>query len=82
VKLPGLGAIRLPGWFLRRVIMPLASRFHVRPLLDEDGWAVQLEQEGYNRHFEKPIAELNPAVHEFQALTIRKWEEHLAKAQQ
>jgi len=82
IKLPGLGAIRLPGWFLRKVIMPMAQCFHVKPLLDEDGWAVELEQDGYNRHFEKPIAELNPAVHEFQALTIRKWEEHLAKSGQ
>jgi phenylpropionate dioxygenase-like ring-hydroxylating dioxygenase large terminal subunit len=80
VKIPGLGAIRLPGWLLRKVVMPLAKIFQVKPLLDEDGMAVGLEQEGYNRHFEKPIAELNPAVHEFQALTIRKWEEHLAKA--
>jgi phenylpropionate dioxygenase-like ring-hydroxylating dioxygenase large terminal subunit len=80
IKLPGMGTLRLPGWFLRRVLMPLAKRFHVDPLLAEDGWAVALEQDGYNRHYEKPIAELNPAVHEFQALTIRKWEEHLAKA--
>lgn len=80
IKLPGLGALRLPGWFLRNVIMPLAKRIQVEPLLQEDGLAVRLEQEGYNAHFEKPIAELNPAVHEFQALTIRKWEEHLAKS--
>lgn len=80
IKIPGMGAVRLPGWLLRQVIMPLAKRFHVGPLVDQDAWAVRLEQEGYNTHFEKPIAELNPAVHEFQALTIRKWEEHLAKA--
>jgi phenylpropionate dioxygenase-like ring-hydroxylating dioxygenase large terminal subunit len=82
VKIPGLGAVRLPGWFLRQVIMPLAKRLHVEPLIAEDGYAVRVEQDGYNRHFDKPIAELNPAVHEFQALTIRKWEEHLAKARQ
>lgn len=81
VKIPGLGAVRLPGWFLRGVVMPLAKRLHVEPLIAEDGLAVGLEQDGYNRHFEKPIAELNPAVLEFQQLTIRKWEEHLLKAQ-
>lgn len=81
IKLPGLGAVRLPGWFLRRVVMPLARRFHVKPLIAEDVWAVDLEQQGYNMHFDKPIAELNPAVHEFQALTIRKWEEYLAQKQ-
>ncbi len=80
VKIPGLGALRLPGWFLRQVIMPLAKRFQVSPLIDEDAWAVDLEQQGYNAHFDRPIAELNPAVHEFQELTIRKWEEHLKKA--
>ena len=43
-----------------------------------DGEAVEAEQDGYNRHWQAPIAELNPAVHAFQALTIRKWEEYLA----
>ena len=43
--------------------------------------AVEAEQEGYDAHWDKPIAELNPCVREFQDLTIRKWEEHLAKAQ-
>jgi phenylpropionate dioxygenase-like ring-hydroxylating dioxygenase large terminal subunit len=80
IKIPGFGSVRLPGWLLRKVIMPLAKRFHVEPLLDEDGLAVEAEQDGYNRHFQQPIAELNPAVQQFQALTIRKWEEHLAKA--
>ena len=80
MRVPGLGSIRLPGWFLRQVIMPLAKRFHVSPLIAEDGWAVAQEQDGYNRHFEAPIAELNPAVQHFQTLTIRKWEEHLAGA--
>ena len=40
---------------------------------------MQAEQQGYEVHFDQPIAELNPAVHRFQDLTIRKWEEHLAK---
>lgn len=60
-------------------IMPIAKQVLVKPLLAEDGGAVEAEQEGYNIHFEQPIAELNPAVHEFQQLTIRKWEEHLQK---
>ena len=37
------------------------------------------EQRGYERHHDAPIAELNPAVLEFQKLTIRKWEEYLAE---
>jgi phenylpropionate dioxygenase-like ring-hydroxylating dioxygenase large terminal subunit len=63
------------------VIMRVAREVLVRPLLSEDKYAVEAEQEGYETHFDKPIAELNPCVREFQDLTIRKWEEHLAKAQ-
>ena len=37
------------------------------------------EQEGYDANFDAPLAELNPAVNLFQQLTIRKWEEHLAR---
>jgi hypothetical protein len=60
------------------VVMRVAREVLVRPLLSEDKFAVEAEQEGYEAHFDKPIAELNPAVREFQDLTIRKWEEHLA----
>jgi phenylpropionate dioxygenase-like ring-hydroxylating dioxygenase large terminal subunit len=63
------------------VVMKIAREVLVRPLLSEDKYAVEAEQEGYEAHFDKPIAELNPAVREFQDLTIRKWEEHLARAQ-
>ena len=50
----------------------------VRPLLSEDGFAVEEEQRGYDRHFDAPPMELNPAITAFQNLTIRKWDEHLA----
>ncbi len=65
----------------RRVMQPflhIANQLLMKPLLKEDGVAVQAEQEGYNMYYDAPLAELNPAVHEFQKLTIRKWEEHLA----
>ena len=62
-------------------VMKIARVVLVRPLLAEDKFAVEIEQEGYEAHFDKPIAELNPAVHKFQDLTIRKWEEHLEKTQ-
>lgn len=78
LKIPGL-PFKVPMSFARKVVFPIAKRVLVAPLIGEDKLAVEAEQEGYNRHFEKPIAELNPAVHEFQQLTIRKWEEHLAK---
>lgn len=62
------------------VIMPLANRVLVRPLLSANGDAVVAEQEGYELFHESPIAELNPVVASFQQLTIRKWEEYLASA--
>uniref|UniRef100_A0A832H3M3 Uncharacterized protein n=1 Tax=Oscillatoriales cyanobacterium SpSt-402 TaxID=2282168 RepID=A0A832H3M3_9CYAN len=45
----------------------------------QDGVAVEAEQVGYERHFEAPVIELNPAVLLFQKLTIKKWEEFLDK---
>ena len=63
-----------------RLIRAASRRLLVRPLLAEDGFAVEAEQEAWARHYDQPIAELNPVVHQFQQLTIRKWEEHLARA--
>ncbi len=78
IQIPFLN-LRLP-FPVRTLIMEFAQRLQVRPLIAEDKIAVEAEQEGYNRHYQQPIAEVNPAVHQFQSLTIRKWEEHLAKA--
>jgi nitrite reductase/ring-hydroxylating ferredoxin subunit len=77
IKVPLL-PITIPRPILQTV-MRVAREVLVRPLLAEDKFAVELEQEGYDAHFDKPIAELNPAVQKFQDLTIRKWEEHLYK---
>jgi hypothetical protein len=61
--------------------MAASKRLVVRPLLLEDGFAVEAEQEAWKKHYEQPIFELNPVVHQFQQLTIRKWEEHLARSE-
>ena len=61
------------------VIMPIAKRVLVRPLLDEDGDAVEAEQAGYEAHWDKPVPDLNPVVHAFSTLTVRKWEELMAR---
>jgi hypothetical protein len=58
-------------------ILHIANRLLMRPLLNQDGGAVEEEQVGYERHFDQPSFELNPAIHAFQALTLRKWDEHL-----
>ena len=42
---------------------------------------MQGEQLGWESHWKEPIIEVNPAVNAFQALTVRKWEEHLAREQ-
>ena len=65
---------------LVRAIMAASKRMIVKPLLDEDGAAVEAEQQAWKKHYDQPIAELNPVVHQFQQLTIRKWEEHLASS--
>lgn len=70
--------IRIPQW-LMTLVLKIANPLLIKPLLSEDGVAVEAEQEGYETHFDAPPIELNPAVNLFQQLTIRKWEEHLAK---
>ena len=68
-------------WRIPRSLMTpflrITNRVLFRPLLEQDRFAVQSEQEAYETHFDSPIGELNPAVVQFQELTIRKWEEHL-----
>ncbi len=59
------------------IVLRLANRLLIAPLLDQDRGAVEAEQEGYEAHWDAPIAEINPAVRAFQELTIRKWQAHL-----
>jgi hypothetical protein len=61
-----------------KAFLPAAKQLTVKPLLAEDGVAVEAEQEGWERHWDAPLAELNPVVKAFQDLTIRKWEAYLA----
>jgi phenylpropionate dioxygenase-like ring-hydroxylating dioxygenase large terminal subunit len=71
----------LPVAIPRRLLRPMlvaGNALLVKPLLAEDGFAVEEEQRGYDRHFDAPMMELNPAINAFQNLTIRKWDEHLA----
>ena len=77
LEIPGAN-VAIPRWLMRPVLT-IANRILMRPLLEEDGFAVEAEQAGYERYYDAPIAELNPAVTEMQKLTIRKWEEYLAQ---
>ena len=52
----------------------------VRRLLGQDGFALEAEQAGWDRHFEQPIPDLNPVVAPVERLTIEKWEAYLASS--
>ena len=75
--------IRIPftSWnfpvYLMKLAVPLIRRFYVRPLLSQDGYAVEREQEAYERHFDQGLAELNPSVPLFQEILVRRWQAHL-----
>ena len=65
----------------RRLMKPflkISNELLIKPLLREDGVAVQAEQAGYEKHWNAPVFDLNPAVLAFQALIVRRWEGYLA----
>jgi hypothetical protein len=66
-----------PQTIMRLVLRILVPTF-IKPLVSQDGDAVDWEQQGYENHFDAPLAELCPVVPLFQELVVRKWEEHLA----
>jgi len=51
-----------------------------KPILDEDGVALEAEQLSYEIYWNAPPIELNPVVPMFQRLTARKWEGYLERA--
>lgn len=58
---------------LKGPILKLVNKLYIRPLLGEDQWALEAEQEGFDKHHDNPFYELNPIVPEFQALTIERF---------
>jgi hypothetical protein len=76
-------ALKVPFTSLRipRVIMGpflrLANFLLIRPLLSEDGIAVEAEQKAWIASAGAPFIEFNPAVTLFQKLIARRWEEYL-----
>jgi hypothetical protein len=77
LKVP-LTPFRIPRR-LMTLALRLSNRFLIQPLLRQDGFAVEAEQRGHESHPRQPTPDLNPAVALFQQLTLRKWEEHLAR---
>lgn len=77
LKIPYL-PVRIPR-VLMHWMMKVSNRMLIAPLLDQDRFAVEAEQVGYEQHWDAPPVELNPAVQAFQNVTVRKWREHLAR---
>ena len=75
LKVPLL-PVPLRGRMLQ-LVLNLTKGSVIKPLLSQDGVAVEAEQEGYERHWDDQFAELNPVVRAFQEVTARKWQEHL-----
>jgi 4beta-methylsterol monooxygenase len=76
LKIP-LTPLRIP----RAVMVPflrLANWLLIRPLLSEDGIAVEAEQDAYEVSVGAPFIEFNPAVTMVQKLITRRWQEYLA----
>ncbi len=67
-----------PLWFTR-ALLPIGKRLLLDPLLDEDGWSAEIEQEGFDAHAKAPSIDFHPSSNLCYQLTIRKWEEHLAR---
>ncbi|MCY4260829.1 MAG: Rieske 2Fe-2S domain-containing protein [Rhodobacteraceae bacterium] len=75
LKIP-IVPIRIPRSAMT-LVMRIANRMLIGPLLQEDQFALEAEQEGYENHWDAHPVETNPVVRAFQELTVRKWREHL-----
>ncbi|CAI8930811.1 Rieske 2Fe-2S domain-containing protein [Methylocaldum szegediense] len=78
LKIPLLSR-KTPRW-LTQLVLNIAKHLVFKPILSEDGFALEAEQQAYERHWDAPPIELNPVVPLFQRLTARKWENYLAQA--
>ena len=77
LKVPLL-PVRIPR-FAMTAVMKVSNRLLIAPLLAQDRFALEAEQEGYERHWDARPVEFNPVVRAFQKVTVRKWQEHLAR---
>ena len=60
-------------------MLNIAKPLVFKPILQEDGVALEAEMLAYESYWDEPPIELNPVVPMFQRLTARKWEEYLNK---
>ena len=73
-------SVKTPKW-LTQFVLNLAKPLVFKPILEEDGVALEAEMLAYESYWDAPPIELNPVVPMFQRLTARKWEEHLHRSQ-
>jgi phenylpropionate dioxygenase-like ring-hydroxylating dioxygenase large terminal subunit len=78
VKIP-LIAMNTPKWLTQKVLN-LSVPLLFKPLLAEDGIALEAEQEGYEENWDLPPIELNPVVPLLQKLTAQKWDNFLKRS--
>lgn len=69
-------SLATPKW-LTQAILWIAAPLLLKPILAQDGIALEAEQEGYEQYWDAPPIELNPVVPLFQQLTANKREAHL-----
>ena len=79
LKIPLL-PVRIPRLAMK-MVLKIANRALIGPLLGQDRVAVEAEQVGYEQNWNAPPVELNPVVREFQKVIVRKWQEHLTLAE-
>jgi phenylpropionate dioxygenase-like ring-hydroxylating dioxygenase large terminal subunit len=75
VKIP-LIPMNAPKW-LTQMVLNASVPLLFKPLLAEDGVALEAEQIGYEEHWNAPPIELNPIVPLLQKLTVQKWQDYL-----
>ena len=61
------------------MVLNIAKPLVFKPILQEDGVALEAEMLAYENYWDEAPIELNPVVPMFQRLTARKWEEYLNK---
>lgn len=71
----------LAPYWLHRFITPFYGRILVDPLLDAAATSTEMEQEGYDSWPDAASVDLHPATELCYQLTVRKWEEHLERAE-
>ncbi|MFM2007806.1 MAG: hypothetical protein RLZZ09_3461, partial [Pseudomonadota bacterium] len=73
-------AMNAPKW-LTQLVLNASVPLLFKPLLAEDGIALEAEQLGYDTHWDAPPIELNPVVPLLQKLTVQQWQNYLDRAQ-